>query len=124
MSTITPQAQQVLTTRLEEVRAQLTVYGDLVEEERRLVSALAALNGEHEFSPRDMSPAANRSRRGDRTQKEMVIHLITETPGIRTRDIRAATNFGPSMNTLLSRLKADGTITKVGDGWTLADDTE
>lgn len=116
MSTLT-EAQQVIGTRLSEVREQLSAYRELVDEERRLAAALAALNGE--VSPEDTSPAANRARRGDRTQKEMVLHLIREQPGIRTRDIREVTNFGPSLNTLLSRLKAAGDIVKVGEGWEL-----
>jgi hypothetical protein len=117
---IATQPEQVIATRLEEVRAQLTGYQDLVDEERRLAAALAALTGESPFiAPQDTSPAANRERRGDRTQKEMVLHLIGEQPGIRTRDIRKVTNFGPSLNTLLSRLKAAGDIVKVEDGWNL-----
>ena len=118
---ITAQPEQVITTRLEAVREQLAGYRDLVEEERRLTAALAALTGEYDPSPSDTSPAANRARRGDRTQKEMVLHLIGEKPGIRTREIRELTNFGPSLNTLLSRLKAAGDILKVEDGWTLAE---
>ena len=118
--TITTDPEQLITARLEEVRAQLVGYRGLVDEERRLAGALAALTGEHEISPSDTSPAANRARRGDRTQKEMVLHLIEESPGIRTREIRELTNFGASLNTLLSRLKAAGDIIKVGDGWSLA----
>lgn len=118
---ITAQPEQVISSRLEEVRAQLAGYQELVEEERRLAAALAALTGESPFiEPENTSPAANRERRGDRTQKEMVLHLIEETPGIRTRDIRAVTNFGPSLNTLLSRLKSAGAIAKSGEGWSLA----
>lgn len=113
--------QRVISDRLEEVRTQLSGYTELVEEERRLAAALAALTGESPFTaPQDTSPSANRGRRGDRTQKEMVLHLIGETPGIRTRDIREVTNFGPSLNTLLSRLKAAGDIAKTGEGWELA----
>lgn len=119
--TITTEPEQVITARLEEVRAQLVGYRGLVDEERRLAAALAALTGEQELSPSDTSPAANRERRGDRTQKEMVLHLIEEKPGIRTREIRELTNFGPSLNTLLSRLKAAGDIIKVGDGWSLTE---
>ena len=116
---IATQPQQVIAARLEQVRADLVPYRELVDEERRLAAALAVLNGEHEVSPLDTSPAANRERRGNRTQKEMVLHLIREQPGIRTRDIREVTNFGPSLNTLLSRLKAAGDIVKVGEGWDL-----
>ncbi len=103
-------ARQVLLHELEQVEKDMASYGDLTERQKRLTTALAALEGGQTLKKR--------------LNWDQIAQYVLEHPGAKPAEIAAALE-APLKNVFAHLARREGSVFKrAGEGWQVIDGWE